>query len=161
MRIIAGLGNPGAKYAFNRHNIGFMAVDAIHRKHPFSPWSKKFKSEIAEGEIGGEKVLLMKPQTFMNLSGEAVGDAMRFFKLGPADIIVLHDELDLPAAKVRVKTGGGCRVQHHIGNFLYALNELGLCSHRFRSFGQVGWERKNPSLTCLLELLRRGTVCTM
>ncbi|MFM2279595.1 MAG: peptidyl-tRNA hydrolase [Pseudomonadota bacterium] len=107
MRIIAGLGNPGAKYADNRHNIGFMAVDAIYRKHPFAPWSKKFKSEISEGEIGGEKILLMKPQTFMNLSGEAIGEAMRFYKLGPADIAVFHDELDLPPAKVRVKNGGG------------------------------------------------------
>ncbi|MDO6964219.1 aminoacyl-tRNA hydrolase [Rhizobium alvei] len=107
MRIIAGLGNPGAKYADNRHNIGFMAVDAIYRKHPFSPWSKKFKSEISEGEIGGEKFLLMKPQTFMNLSGEAIGEAMRFYKLGPADIAVFHDELDLPPAKVRIKNGGG------------------------------------------------------
>jgi PTH1 family peptidyl-tRNA hydrolase len=107
MLIFAGLGNPGAKYQDNRHNIGFMAVDAIHRKLPFGPWSKKFKSEISEGEIDGEKVLLIKPQTFMNLSGEAVGEAMRFYKLTPADITVFHDELDLPAAKVRVKVGGG------------------------------------------------------
>ncbi len=107
MKIIAGLGNPGAKYAGNRHNIGFMAVEAIHRKSDFGPWSKKFKSEIAEGEIGGEKVLLMKPDTFMNLSGEAVGQAMRFYKLTPADIIAIHDELDLPAGKVRIKVGGG------------------------------------------------------
>lgn len=107
MKIIAGLGNPGPKYAANRHNIGFMAVDALHRKHPFGPWSKKFKAEISEGEIAGEKVLLMKPQTFMNLSGEAVGEAMRFYKLGPGDIIAIHDELDLPAGKVKLKTGGG------------------------------------------------------
>ncbi len=107
MLIIAGLGNPGAKYSENRHNIGFMAVDAIHRRHRFSPWSKKFKAEIAEGEIAGEKVLLMKPQTFMNLSGEAVGEAMRFYKLKPADIVAIHDELDLPAGKARMKTGGG------------------------------------------------------
>lgn len=107
MLIFAGLGNPGAKYQDNRHNIGFMAVDAIHRKLPFAPWSKKFKSAVSEGEIDGEKVLLMKPQTFMNLSGEAIGEAMRFYKLTPADLTVFHDELDLPAAKVRVKTGGG------------------------------------------------------
>lgn len=107
MKIIVGLGNPGAKYAANRHNIGFMAVDALHRKHPFGPWSKKFKAEISEGEIAGEKVLLMKPQTFMNLSGEAVGEAMRFYKLGPGDIIAIHDELDLPAGKVKLKVGGG------------------------------------------------------
>ena len=107
MLIFAGLGNPGAKYQANRHNIGFMAIDAIHRKHPFGPWTKKFKSEVSEGEIDGEKVLLIKPQTFMNLSGEAVGEAMRFYKLTPAAITVFHDELDLPAAKVRVKVGGG------------------------------------------------------
>jgi PTH1 family peptidyl-tRNA hydrolase len=107
MLIFAGLGNPGANYQANRHNIGFMAIDAIHRKHPFGPWSKKFKSVISEGEVDGEKILLVKPQTYMNLSGEAVGDAMRFYKLTPADITVFHDELDLPAAKVKVKVGGG------------------------------------------------------
>lgn len=107
MLIIAGLGNPGSQYAGNRHNIGFMAVDALHNAGGFSPWSKKFKAEISEGTIGFEKVLLMKPQTFMNLSGEAVGEAMRFYKLEPKDILVIHDELDLPAGKVRLKTGGG------------------------------------------------------
>lgn len=107
MIIIAGLGNPGKQYENNRHNIGFMAVDAIHRRLRFSSWSKKFKAEIAEGEIAGEKVLLMKPQTFMNLSGEAVGEAMRFYKLSPADVIAIHDELDLPAGRARLKTGGG------------------------------------------------------
>lgn len=107
MRVIAGLGNPGSKYAGNRHNIGFMAADAIHRRHGFSGWSRKFKAEIAEGEIAGERVLLIKPQTFMNLSGEAVGEAMRFYKLKPDDIVVLYDELDLPPGKVRVKVGGG------------------------------------------------------
>ncbi|MBX4908712.1 MULTISPECIES: aminoacyl-tRNA hydrolase [Rhizobium] len=107
MLIIAGLGNPGGKYAGNRHNIGFMAVDAIHRRHSFSPWSKKFKAEIAEGELGGDKVLLIKPQTYMNLSGEAVGEAMRFYKLQPADLVAIYDELDLPPGKARLKTGGG------------------------------------------------------
>ncbi|MBB5042503.1 aminoacyl-tRNA hydrolase [Shinella fusca] len=107
MLIIAGLGNPGAKYAGNRHNIGFMALDAIHRKNPFSPWSKKFKAEISEGELAGEKVLLVKPQTFMNLSGEAVGEAMRFYKLAPKDIVAIYDELDLAPGKARIKVGGG------------------------------------------------------
>jgi peptidyl-tRNA hydrolase, PTH1 family len=105
--IFVGLGNPGRQYQDNRHNIGFMAVDAIHDALTFGPWSRKFKAEISEGSIGAEKVLLIKPQTFMNLSGEAVGEAMRFYKLTPADITVFHDELDLPSGKVRVKTGGG------------------------------------------------------
>lgn len=107
MQIIAGLGNPGAKFSGNRHNIGFMAVDAIQRLPGFSPWSKKFKAEISEGELAGEKVLLMKPQTFMNLSGEAVGEAMRFYKLGPQNIVAIYDELDLAPAKARIKVGGG------------------------------------------------------
>lgn len=107
MQIIAGLGNPGAKYANNRHNVGFMAADAIARRHSFSPWTKKFQAEIATGEIAGEKVLLIKPQTFMNLSGQAVGEAMRFYKLTPADVTVLYDELDLAAGKLRIKIGGG------------------------------------------------------
>ncbi|MCQ8781018.1 aminoacyl-tRNA hydrolase [Mangrovibrevibacter kandeliae] len=107
MLIVAGLGNPGPQYAGNRHNIGFMAVDAIARRHGFSPWARKFKGEIAEGQIGGEKVLLLKPLTFMNVSGESVGEAVRFFKLEPKDVVVVHDELDLPPGKVRIKTGGG------------------------------------------------------
>lgn len=107
MLLIAGLGNPGPKYQNHRHNAGFMAADAIHRRHSFSPWSKKFRSEVSTGTIDGEKVLLIKPQTFMNLSGQAVGEAMRFHKLSPADLIVLYDELDLAPGKVRVKTGGG------------------------------------------------------
>ena len=107
MLIIAGLGNPGAKYAGNRHNIGFMAVDEIVRRHGFSPWRKKFQAEVSEGLLGGESVLLMKPQTYMNESGRAVGEAMRFYNLGPQDIVVLYDELDLAPGKVRIKTGGG------------------------------------------------------
>lgn len=107
MLIIAGLGNPGAKYAGNRHNIGFMAVDRIHQRWRFPAWRKNFQSEVAEGTIDGERVLLMKPQTFMNESGRAVGEAVRFLKLAPTDVVVVHDELDLPAGKLRMKTGGG------------------------------------------------------
>ncbi|MGL3604934.1 aminoacyl-tRNA hydrolase [Rhizobium sp. G187] len=107
MIILAGLGNPGQQYAKNRHNIGFMAVDAIQRRHGFSPWAKKFKAEIAEGTLAGEKVMLVKPQTFMNLSGESVGEAMRFYKLGPEAIVAIYDELDLMPGKARIKTGGG------------------------------------------------------
>ncbi|SER60431.1 aminoacyl-tRNA hydrolase [Rhizobium sp. NFR03] len=107
MLIFAGLGNPGPKYAGNRHNIGFMALDAIHRRHAFSPWTKKFKAEISEGDLGGERVLLLKPQTFMNLSGEAVGEAMRFYKVPVGSVVAIYDELDLVPGKARLKTGGG------------------------------------------------------
>ncbi len=107
MLLIAGLGNPGPRYAKQRHNIGFMAVDEIARCQSFSNWSNKFKAEIAEGTVAGEKVLLVKPQTFVNLSGEAVGQAMRYFRLGPSNLIVIYDELDLQAGKARIKTGGG------------------------------------------------------
>lgn len=107
MLLIAGLGNPGPQYERNRHNVGFMAADAIARRHSFSGFSKKFRGEIAEGALAGEKVLLLKPMTFMNLSGDSIGEAMRFYKLGPADIIVMHDELDLAPGKLKLKTGGG------------------------------------------------------
>ena len=107
MFLITGLGNPGAAYENNRHNAGFMAADSIARRHSFSPWSRKFRGEIADGTIAGEKVLLLKPSTFMNLSGDSVGEAMRFYKIPLSGLIVMHDELDLPPGKVRVKTGGG------------------------------------------------------
>ncbi|WP_417250570.1 aminoacyl-tRNA hydrolase [Celeribacter sp.] len=107
MRLFVGLGNPGAKYAGNRHNIGFMAVDRIASDHGFAPWRAKFQGHVSEAKLGGEKVILLKPATFMNLSGQSVGEAMRFYKLTPADIVVFHDELDLAPSKCRVKTGGG------------------------------------------------------
>ncbi|KGF68018.1 peptidyl-tRNA hydrolase [Hoeflea sp. BAL378] len=107
MLLIAGLGNPGPQYARNRHNVGFMAADAIARRHSFSGFSKKFRGEIAEGTIAGEKVLLLKPMTFMNLSGDSVGEALRFYKLSPSDLIVIHDELDIAPGKLKLKTGGG------------------------------------------------------
>lgn len=107
MLLFVGLGNPGAKYAGNRHNIGFMAMDRIAQDHGFGPWKGKFQGDIAEGQLGGQKVILLKPGTFMNLSGQSVGEAMRFYKLQPEDVTVFHDELDLAPGKVRVKTGGG------------------------------------------------------
>lgn len=108
MRLIVGLGNPGAKYERNRHNIGFMAVDEIHRCHSsFSPWRPRFQAMISEGKLGSEKVMLVKPTTYMNESGRAVGEAMRFYKIEPQDVVVIYDELDLPPAKFRMKTGGG------------------------------------------------------
>lgn len=107
MLIIAGLGNPGPKHAGQRHNIGFMAADEIVRRHGFSPWRKKFQAEISEGLLGGETALVMKPQTYMNESGRAVGEALRFYNLGPENLVVLYDELDLAPGKLRIKTGGG------------------------------------------------------
>ncbi|QUS35856.1 aminoacyl-tRNA hydrolase [Falsirhodobacter algicola] len=107
MKLWVGLGNPGAKYAGNRHNIGFMAVDRIAADHGFSPWRRAFQGSVSEGRFGSEKIALLKPETFMNASGQSVGEAMRFWKLTPADVVVLHDELDLAPGKVRLKTGGG------------------------------------------------------
>lgn len=107
MRLIVGLGNPGPRYARNRHNIGFLAVDEIARVHRAGPWRKKFQGEIAEVALGSERAILLKPQTFMNESGRSVAEAQRFYKIPLADVIVLHDELDLAPAKVRVKLGGG------------------------------------------------------
>ena len=107
MQIWAGLGNPGAQYALHRHNVGFMAVDLIAEVHDFSPWTKKFRSLVAEGRIGRHRILLLKPQTFMNASGDAVSQALRFYKLDLDALTAFHDELDLAPMKVKVKQGGG------------------------------------------------------
>jgi PTH1 family peptidyl-tRNA hydrolase len=123
MQILVGLGNPGSRYAGNRHNIGFMVVDAIAKRHRAAPWRRRFQSEAAEAVIGEERVLLLKPQTFMNESGRAVGEAARFYKTELSEITVFHDELDLADAKMRVKTGGGNAghnglrsISAHLGN---------------------------------------------
>jgi len=123
MLLIAGLGNPGARHARNRHNIGFMALEAIAREHRIGPFRTRFQGVVAEGMIGATRVALLAPQTFMNESGRSVGEAMRFHKIGVDAVIVLHDELDLAPAKVRVKTGGGNAghnglrsISAHIGN---------------------------------------------
>ena len=107
MLVIAGLGNPGGKYAANRHNIGFMAADEIVRRHSFGPWKSKFNAEISSGTLGSHKALVDKPTTYMNESGQAVGELMRFYKEKLTNLIVIYDELDLPAGKLRIKTGGG------------------------------------------------------
>jgi PTH1 family peptidyl-tRNA hydrolase len=123
MLLFVGLGNPGAKYANNRHNIGFMAVDEIARRHGFSPWRRRFQGETAEGSLDGARVILLRPTTFMNDSGRAVQEAANFFKLGVGEVTVFQDELELPPAKVRVKVGGGIAghnglrsISSHIGN---------------------------------------------
>jgi peptidyl-tRNA hydrolase, PTH1 family len=107
MRLLVGLGNPGARYARTRHNIGFMVINAIARRHAFPAFRNRFKGEISEAPIAGMRRLLLKPQTFMNASGESVAEAARFFKIAPEDILVIHDEIDLRPGKLRVKRGGG------------------------------------------------------
>ena len=107
MRLFVGLGNPGSKYQGNRHNIGFMAVEAIARRHGFAPWRRRFQGETSEGSLDGERVILLKPMTYMNESGLSVGEAAKFFKLAQKEIVVFHDEIELPPEKLRVKTGGG------------------------------------------------------
>jgi PTH1 family peptidyl-tRNA hydrolase len=107
MLLFTGLGNPGPRHAANRHNVGFLAIDAIHRRHRFAPWRRRFQGETAEGQLGDKRVLLLKPMTFMNESGRSVAEAQNFFKIELGDITVFHDEIDLAPMKLRVKTGGG------------------------------------------------------
>ncbi|MEM0949995.1 MAG: aminoacyl-tRNA hydrolase [Pseudomonadota bacterium] len=107
MKLFVGLGNPGGKYARNRHNIGYMAVEQIASDHGFGPWRSKFQGVVSDGQLGSTKVVLLKPETFMNLSGQSVGEAMRFYKIDAADVTVFHDEIDLAPGKLRVKKGGG------------------------------------------------------
>ncbi|WP_316225877.1 aminoacyl-tRNA hydrolase [Bradyrhizobium sp. SZCCHNS3052] len=123
MLLFVGLGNPGAKYARNRHNIGFMAVDEIARRHRFSPWRRRFQGETSEGTLDSERVILLKPTTYMNESGRAVQEAASFFKLGVGDVTVFQDELELSPGKLRVKVGGGIAghnglrsISAHLGN---------------------------------------------
>jgi PTH1 family peptidyl-tRNA hydrolase len=129
LRLFVGLGNPGPKYAANRHNVGAMAVERIAADHGFGAWRTRFQGRLAEGILGGEKVLLLCPSTFMNLSGQSVGEAMRFHRLEPGDVTVFHDELDLAPGRVRAKTGGG-----HAGhNGLRSLHQhVGDAYHRVR-----------------------------
>ncbi len=123
MLLFVGLGNPGSRYAGNRHNVGFMVVEAIARRHGLGPWRRRFQGVAAEGPIAGERAVLLMPGTFMNESGRAVGEAANFYKLGLQDIVVFHDEIDLAPGKVRVKTGGGIAghnglrsITAHVGN---------------------------------------------
>jgi peptidyl-tRNA hydrolase, PTH1 family len=123
MLLFVGLGNPGARYARNRHNIGFMAVDEIARRHGFAPWRRRFQGETSEGVLERQRVILLKPTTYMNDSGRAVQEAANFFKLAASEITVFQDELELPPGKVRVKVGGGIAghnglrsITSHIGN---------------------------------------------
>ncbi len=145
MQIWAGLGNPGASYALHRHNVGFMAVDVIHDRWNFNPWKRGFQAIVAEGRIGSARVLLMKPQTFMNESGRAVGEALRFYKGEPGDVTAFYDELDLDPFKLKVKTGGGAAghngirsITNHIGaDFRRIRLGIGHPGHKDRVTGYV------------------------
>ena len=145
MLLLVGLGNPGSDYAGNRHNVGFMAVDTIHRQHGFAPYRSKFEGEVADGTLAGEKVLLLKPSTYMNESGRAVAQAARFYKIDPTDIVVFHDELDLEPGKIRMKKGGGLAghnglksIAAHLGqDFRRVRIGIGHPGHKDRVTGHV------------------------
>ena len=145
MQLWAGLGNPGPQYAMHRHNVGFMALDVIADIHSFGPVQKKFQGWLQEGRIGGQKILLLKPATFMNESGRSVGEALRFYKLDVDALTVFHDELDLAPLKVKVKTGGGTAghnglrsIDHHLGpDFRRVRIGIGHPGHKDRVTGHV------------------------
>ena len=146
MLLLVGLGNPGPEYERNRHNVGFMAADAIVRRHRLSAPRARFQGEVSEGTLDGEKVIVLKPQTFMNESGRAVGAAARFYKIAPADIVVFYDEIDLAPGKLRVKTGGGAAghngirsIDAHLGDKNYRRVRIGVGhpGHRDRVHGHV------------------------
>ncbi len=163
MWLVAGLGNPGVKYAHNRHNIGFLACDALAERYRAAPWARKFSGEWAEAAIGG-KAYLLKPQTFMNLSGPSVAAAARFYKIAPERVIVLYDELDLPPGKLRVKQGGGHgghngikSIDAHLGGEYWRVRiGIGHPGHKDRvtghvlgDFGREEWEVQQATLAAL------------
>ncbi|MBO9498425.1 MAG: aminoacyl-tRNA hydrolase [Novosphingobium sp.] len=145
MQLWVGLGNPGPQYAMNRHNVGFMALDVIADMHGFGPVQKKFQGWIQEGRLGSEKIILLKPATYMNESGRAVGEALRFYKLGTDALTVFHDELDLAPFKLKVKTGGGTAghnglrsIDQHLGpDFRRVRIGIGHPGHKDRVHGYV------------------------
>ncbi len=168
MLLIFGLGNPGSGYANNRHNIGFMAVDEIVRRHGFSASRARFQSETFEGVIGGTKIMALKPTTFVNNSGNAVGAAMRYYKLTPSDIMVIHDELDLDAGRLRVKSGGGSAghngirsIAAHIGPDFHRLrigiahpgDRRAVIGHVLNNFAKSDMAWLGPMLDAIAEAL--------
>ena len=161
MQLWVGLGNPGAQYAMNRHNVGFMAVDAIAEVHGFGAVRKQFQGWTQEGRIGSEKILLLKPATFMNHSGQSIGEAMRFYKLAPEDVTVFYDELDLEPFKVRVKRGGGAAGHNGIRSAIQHLGDafrrvrigIGHPGHKDRVHGYVLGNYGKPEIDPLSDLL--------
>ena len=161
MLLVVGLGNPGADYAKNRHNIGFMALDRIAEDHGFAPWRGKFQGAITEGVLNGHKTLLLKPETFMNESGRAVREAAKFYKITPQDIVVFHDELDLAPRKIRVKDGGGHAghnglrsIDQHLGpDFRRVRLGIGHPGHKDRVTGYVLGNYAKTEIEPLSDLL--------
>ncbi len=161
MQVWSGLGNPGAQYAMHRHNVGFMAMDAIAEVHDFGPVKKQFQGWTQEGRIGGQKILLLKPATFMNESGRSVGDALRFYKLGVEALTVFHDELDIAPFRVKVKTGGGTAghnglrsIDQHLGpDFRRIRLGIGHPGHKDRVTGYVLGNYAKAEIDPLSDLL--------
>jgi PTH1 family peptidyl-tRNA hydrolase len=161
MQVWVGLGNPGAQYAMHRHNVGFMAVDTIAEVHAFEPWKKQFQGWAAQGRIGGTRILLLKPATFMNDSGRSIGEAMRYFKMATGDVTVFHDELDLAPFRVKVKVGGGTAghnglrsTEAHIGNdFRRVRIGIGHPGHKDRVTGHVLGNYVKSELEPLADML--------
>ena len=161
MQLWVGLGNPGAQYAMHRHNIGFMAVDAIAEVHEFGPVKKQFQGWTQEGRVGGDKVLILKPATYMNDSGRSIGEAMRFYKLAPEDVTLFYDELDLDPFKVRVRRGGGTAghngirstVQHIGDAFRRVRIGIGHPGHKDRVTGHVLGNYAKSEIEPLTDLL--------
>ncbi len=161
MQIWTGLGNPGPRYALHRHNVGFMACDVIGEMHDFGPVQKKFQGWVQEGRIGSEKVLLLKPATFMNESGRAVAEAMRFYKLEPDALTVFHDELDLAPCKVKVRMGGGLAghnglrsINQHLGpDFRRVRIGIGHPGHKDRVHGHVLGNYAKAEVDDLVDML--------
>ncbi|SPJ25122.1 aminoacyl-tRNA hydrolase [Palleronia abyssalis] len=162
MRLFVGLGNPGAKYARHRHNIGFMAIEAIAADHGFPPFRAKFQGMLSEGRLGGDRVALLMPTTFMNNSGQSVGEAARFFKLEPADVVVFHDEIDLAPGKLKCKTGGGHAghnglrsIHQHLGpEYARVRMGVGHPGHKDRVPGYVLHDFPKADDTWLDDMLR-------
>ena len=161
MQLWVGLGNPGGQYALHRHNVGFMAVDTIAEVHNFGPVQKKFQGWLQEGRIGSEKILLLKPATYMNESGRSVGEALRFYKLSVADLTVFHDELDLAPMKVKVRTGGGLAghnglrsIDQHLGpDFRRVRIGIGHPGHKDRVTGHVLGNYAKSEMDALADML--------
>ena len=170
MFLVVGLGNPGAEYAATRHNVGFMAADEIHRRYNFSAFKSKFSGLIAEGNIDGEKVYLLKPQTFMNLSGNSVVQVANFYKILPQNVVVIHDDMDLPTDKIKAKIGGGSgghngiksidscispnynRIRIGVGHPVYK-NEESVVNHVLSGFSKADKANVDSNIDLVIELL--------